>query len=90
MPLRVGDYWQGHRRLEGACASMAETTTFIRAGSCTASRQRWWQWGVLCDVTAAALVTPFGLKIRDWRQRKNCITSAGRCAWGIGSLFIRA
>jgi transcriptional regulator with XRE-family HTH domain len=71
---------------------MAETATVVRAGSCIGGSPpgRWRKWSFLCFVTAAAAMTPFGVKIRNWRQRKNRTLHQQAEALSVSAAYLSA
>ena len=71
---------------------MAETAPIVGFDSCigrspTSGRR---QWGFLCFVAAAALMTPFGAKIRGWRQSKNRTLHQQAEALGVSAAYLSA
>ena len=45
---------------------------------------------LLCVIAATALMTPFGVKIRDWRQRKDLTLHQQAEVLGVSSAYLSA
>src|SRR6056300_1374980 len=92
MSLCVGDHRQRCRCAAKPCAGLAETRALVEfgTGAGRSAPDRWRQRRFLRVIAASALMTPFGVKIRDWRHRKNRTLHQQAEALGVTAAYLSA